>query len=79
MSPRTLQRRLSVHQVEFGQFVEEVRRSMAQAYVTQADYNFTEIALLLGYTEASSFSRAFRRWTRLSPLQYRKEQQRQGR
>lgn len=78
MSPRTLQRRLSAHQVEFGQFVEEVRRSMAQAYVAQADYTFTEIALLLGYAEASSFSRAFRRWTHLSPQQYRKEHQRQG-
>ena len=75
MSPRTLQRRLSAHQVEFGQFVEQVRRSMAQAYVAQANYSFTEIALLLGYAESSSFSRAFRRWTHLTPLQYRKEHQ----
>ncbi|KGE67615.1 MULTISPECIES: AraC family transcriptional regulator [Pseudomonas] len=73
MGPRTLQRRLADHQVEFSQLVEEVRRSLAQAYVTQPEYSLTDIALLLGYAEASSFSRAFRRWTQLTPQQYRKQ------
>ncbi|UUT22905.1 AraC family transcriptional regulator [Pseudomonas sp. T8] len=73
MGTRTLQRRLAEHGVEFSHLVEEVRRSLAEAYVTQGDYNLTDIALLLGYAEASSFSRAFRRWTKLSPQQYRQQ------
>lgn len=71
MSSRTLQRRLAAHQVEFKLLVEEVRRSLAEAYVTRAEYSLTEVALLLGYAEISSFSRAFRRWTQVSPQQYR--------
>ena len=71
MGPRTLQRRLAEYQVEFRLLVEEVRRSLAEAYVAQDEYSLTDIALLLGYAECSSFSRAFRRWTHVSPQQYR--------
>lgn len=71
MGVRTLQRRLAEHDLDFSQLVEGVRRALAEDYVAKFDYSFTEIALLLGYSEASSFSRAFRRWTQLTPLQYR--------
>lgn len=71
LGPRTLQRRLAEHQVEFRLLVEDVRRSLAEAYVAQNHYSLTEVALLLGYAECSSFSRAFRRWTQVSPQQYR--------
>ncbi|MNF71427.1 HTH-type transcriptional regulator VirS [compost metagenome] len=71
MGVRTLQRRLSEEGLDFTQVVEDVRRSMAEEYVARSDYSFTNIALLLGYSEASSFSRAFRRWTHLTPLKYR--------
>jgi AraC-like DNA-binding protein len=68
---RTLQRRLAEQNVGFSQLVEDVRRSLAESYVMQSDYSLTEIALLLGYSEASSFCRAFRRWTQLTPQQFR--------
>lgn len=68
---RTLQRRLAEHNVEFSQLVEDVRRSLAESYVMQSEYSLTEIALLLGYSEASCFCRAFRRWTQLTPQQFR--------
>jgi AraC-like DNA-binding protein len=71
MGVRTLQRRLSEQGLDFSQIVEDVRRSLAEEYVARSDYSFTNIALLLGYSEASSFSRAFRRWTQLTPLKYR--------
>ena len=71
MGVRTLQRRLSEQGLDFTQVVEDVRRSLAEEYVARSDYSFTHIALLLGYSEASSFSRAFRRWTQLTPLKYR--------
>ncbi|MCY1412399.1 HTH-type transcriptional regulator VirS [compost metagenome] len=71
MGLRTLQRRLAEHNVDFSQLVEDVRRSLAESYVMQSDYSLTEIALLLGYSEASTFCRAFRRWTQLTPQQFR--------
>lgn len=71
MSPRTLQRRLGEQQIEFSALVEDVRRALALEYVSRSRHNLTEVALMLGYSEASSFSRAFRRWTQLTPQQYR--------
>lgn len=71
MSARTLQRRLSEQQIDFSALIEEVRRSLALDYVSSSRYTLTEVALMLGYSEASSFSRAFRRWTQVTPLQYR--------
>ena len=73
MGPRTLQRRLAEQQVEFSQLVEDVRRALARQYVAGGEYSITEVALLLGYAEASSFSRAFRRWTGQSPQAYRQQ------
>lgn len=75
LSPRTLQRRLAKHQVEFKRLVDETRRALAEGYVAQPHYTLTEIALSLGYAECSSFSRAFRRWTHLTPQQYRSRAQ----
>lgn len=73
MSVRTLQRRLGELDLEFGELVEDVRRALALEYVGNGDYRLTDVALMLGYTEASSFSRAFRRWTDLTPREYRKK------
>ncbi|CAD5107455.1 AraC-like transcriptional regulator QhpR [Zestomonas carbonaria] len=73
MSVRTLQRRLGELDLEFGELVEEVRRALALEYVGNSNYRLTDVALMLGYTEASSFSRAFRRWTDLTPREYRKK------
>lgn len=73
MSVRTLQRRLGELDLEFGKLVEDVRRALALEYVGNSSYRLTDVALMLGYTEASSFSRAFRRWTELTPREYRKK------
>lgn len=75
MGVRTLQRRLADHDLDFSHLVEAVRRSLAENYVSCSTHSITEIALLLGYTEASSFSRAFRRWMQLTPQQYRQQVQ----
>ncbi len=77
MSQRTLQRRLADVDVVFSDLVDEVRRTAALDYVRFTDVHLTEIALLLGYSELSAFSRAFRRWTDQSPQQVR-EAERQG-
>lgn len=71
MSVRTLQRKLSFLGVDFSVLVENVRRDLAVEYLINTAKSITEISLSLGYSESGSFSRAFRRWTGYSPLQYR--------
>ncbi|RWU17117.1 AraC family transcriptional regulator [Pseudomonas alkylphenolica] len=73
MSKRTLQRRLSELNVEFNELVEDVRQARAMTLVRQSSLSLTEIAMQLGYNEASSFTRAFRRWTGLTPREYRQQ------
>lgn len=73
MSGRTLQRRLRELGLEFSDLVENVRRAVALEYIANSHHSLTEVALLVGYSEASSFSRAFRRWTNLTPRQYRQQ------
>lgn len=55
----------------YKEIVEDVRRHLAISYMKQRHLPFSEIAMLLGYSELSAFSRAFRRWTGASPREYR--------
>lgn len=71
MSPRNLQLKLAVEDASFQELLEESRRELAMHYMKQQRMQITEIAFLLGYTDASNFTRAFRRWTGLSPRQFR--------
>ncbi|BFM17962.1 AraC family transcriptional regulator [Maricurvus nonylphenolicus] len=70
MSARTLQRRLGEEGCTFKQLTEETRCIMAKNYIDSYKYSSIDIAFLLGYSEVSAFSRAFRRWTGLTPMQY---------
>lgn len=51
----------------FDELVLSVRQSVALRYVEESDHDLTEIALMLGYSELSAFSRAFKRWHGASP------------
>ncbi|HEB28878.1 MAG TPA: AraC family transcriptional regulator, partial [Porticoccus sp.] len=68
---RTLQRRLKQEGTSFQQLVNEVRLSRGKYYLEKTRLSITDIALELGYAEASVFVRAFKRLTKLSPKQYR--------
>lgn len=70
----TIQRRLADMGLTFKELVEDTRRQLAEAYLKQPHLPLTEIAFLLGYSELSAFSRAFHRWTGLSPREYRQTQ-----
>lgn len=72
-SPRTLQRRLSEQCLSFQQLLDDTRRHLAEAHLKDARLDLAEIALLLGYSEQSAFTRAFRAWTGLPPAQWRKQ------
>ena len=71
-TPRTLQRRLCEHQVDFKRLVEDTRQQLAVTYLRDPRHTLSEIAYLLGYSEVSAFNRAFKRWTGATPSSYRR-------
>lgn len=71
MSPRLLRRRLSVSGCRFQKIVDEVRQVLALRYLHETELNLIEIAFMLGFSDQSAFTRAFRRWTGIAPGKYR--------
>ena len=71
MSRHTLYRKLKQEGKSFQDLVEAVRKEKAVAYLQKDKYSLSEIAFLLGFSELSAFSRAFKRWTGKSPAQFR--------
>lgn len=67
LSRRSLQRKLKTDRTTFQQLLDEVRQELAKSYIRDPSISLMEIAFLLGYSEYSSFSRAFKRWTSISP------------
>jgi len=73
MTARTLQRRLAVDGHTYGQGLEQARRELSHRYLLDGDLELNEAAFLLGYTDASSFFRAFRQWEGTSPGRWRED------
>lgn len=71
VSKRTLQRKLRESGETFRSLLARVRMALADRYLQNDDYSMTEIAFLLGYTDTSAFSRAFRSWHGHSPTRER--------
>jgi AraC-like DNA-binding protein len=69
-SPRSLQRRLQEENVSFQQLADDVRKSLALRYLATRTHPVKEISAILGYNELSAFSRAFKRWTGKTPVEY---------
>jgi AraC-like DNA-binding protein len=67
MSPRTLQLKLAKSNTTFHDVVNETRLALARGYIDNSAMSITEIAYLLGFSNTSNFSRAFRQWTGHSP------------
>ena len=63
LSSRSLQRRLNDNGTTFKQLLREVREELAYEYLLRKDYSLSEIAFQLGFSEQSSFTRAFKHWT----------------
>lgn len=72
LSTRSLQRKLRSDHTTFQELLDEVRQELAESYIHDSSISLMEIAFLLGYSEYSSFSRAFKRWTSNSPSKVRK-------
>ena len=73
MAERTLYRHLQDRGVRFKVVLNQLRFSMAKDYLKDPRLSMTEIALLLGYTEQSVFTRSFKAWSGMTPLQYRQQ------
>ncbi|NUO53986.1 MAG: helix-turn-helix domain-containing protein [Polyangiaceae bacterium] len=73
VTPRTLQRRLSDEGASYQTVLDELRADLADRYLETEGLSVTEVAFLLGYAEASSFARAYRRWKGTSPIQTRRQ------
>ncbi len=71
MSLRSLQRHLKNEETSYKDLLDETRRELAAHYMTESHRSINEITYLLGFSEPSNFSRAFRRWTGKSPSAYR--------
>ena len=72
LSSRSFHRRLSEHGLRFQTLTEETRRDLAEGLLRDERHSLAEIAFLTGFSEQSSFSRAFRRWVGQTPASYRK-------
>ncbi len=55
----------------FQRLTDEVRLELARSFVAHSDLALLELALLLGYSDQSSFTRSFKRWTGTTPAAYR--------
>jgi len=71
MSRHTLYRKLKKEGVSFQSLAEEVRQAEAKRHLEENNVSISEVAYLLGFSELSAFSRAFKRWTGESPVQFR--------
>ena len=71
VSLRSLQRKLNNEDTNFKTLLESTRRELALLYIRETHRSLGEITYLLGFSEPSNFTRAFKRWTGASPIEYR--------
>jgi AraC-like DNA-binding protein len=71
LSPRTLNRRLAEAGTSFRMLCESVRRSRAESLLANPAVSLAEISFMLGYHEQSTFQRAFKRWSGMTPGEFR--------
>jgi AraC-like DNA-binding protein len=77
MSERTLRRRLEAEGTSYNALLDGLRSDLAQRYVKQTREGFETIAAKLAFADASTFFRAFKRWTGMTPAQFRERGQKQ--
>ena len=72
-STSTLQRQLQAEGMSYRDVLDSTRRRLAENYLTENKHSHAQIAYMLGFSDQSNFSRAFKRWTSMSPGQYHEE------
>ena len=74
MSVATLRRRLASENVNFSEIADGLREELARRYLEEQTHATSEVAFLLGFSDVVSFHKAFRRWTAMTPAEYRDQQ-----
>jgi len=74
MSARTLKRRLAEHGATFSAIRDDVRRQRALLLLENRSLSISDIAAKVGYSELPNFTRAFRKWTGMTPQAYRERE-----
>lgn len=75
MSSRTLQRKFNKEHTTFKEELHSIQFGMAILFAMQENQTIEEVAYLVGYSEVSSFSRAFKKWSGLTLKQYIKKKE----
>lgn len=75
LTPHTLHRRLTQEGTSYSAILEDVRHMLAVAHLQHSHLSVQEIAFNLGYTDMANFRRAFKRWTSVSPSEFRRSAQ----
>ena len=70
MSTRSLQRQLREEGTSYKGILDEVRQELAQQYMQDPKMPIKEVTFMLGFSEVSNFTRAFKRWTGQTPAAY---------
>lgn len=73
--PRLLQKKLQQRGSSFRQLLDQMRYQQAQLQLSHSTVGLTDLALNLGYSDETAFSRAFKRWSGLAPRQWRQRVQ----
>lgn len=68
----TLRRKLASHGTQFRQLVNQTRFDLASSYIRDTELTFGEISWLLGFSSPEAFQRAFKRWAKQTPGEFRK-------
>ena len=71
MSPRNLQLKLKAEDISFQTLLDDLRKDIAKKYLRNKDISVAEVAYFIGFSEASAFYRAFKRWTGIYAKEYR--------
>ncbi|HKR02594.1 MAG TPA: AraC family transcriptional regulator [Pyrinomonadaceae bacterium] len=74
ISTRTLQRKLREEGTSHQDLLDEMRSDLSRRYLREPNLAICEVAYLLGFSEPSAFHRAFRRWTGVTPKEFRRAQ-----
>jgi len=75
LNQRTLTRKLKARGTSVTQVLAEMRRVLAENELNNTNRKVAEIAAMVGYLDPTVFSRAFKRWTGVSPREFRKQSQ----
>ena len=69
LTPRTLQNYLKAESKTFREALDNIRQKLANHYINHTDMDLGTISIFLGYSEASSFFRAYKRWNNKTPME----------